>query len=420
MSRHLVLFEDHRWAALRPLTDVLPVPALAFGASQLAVRWRRAITGELLAIEARAHALAAWHGGPVSQAARPSASDEVVALNAAALPGPWLARALEGAASALWTRGGRIAGARLSFQQVEAGLGRGGGFEGHLRELGLPEQAVEATLFEWPWNFVEWNGAALAGDLAGLEPGVLGVLHPLAAVLEPSRVRVERGARVDPYAVLDARGGPILLGEGAVVLAHTVVSGPCAVGPGTELLGGFVGNSTFGPECRVAGEVDACIWQGWANKRHHGFVGHSVIGEWVNLGALTTTSDLKNNYGAVRVWADGREVDSGIAKIGSFLGAHVKTGIGSLLPTGASIGTGSNLFGGGRFAPGHLPAFAWWDGERIVEHRLDRFLETARVAMSRRGRALGPADEAALRVLHEATRFERARGGAPHRAGAGA
>jgi hypothetical protein len=135
-----------------------------------------------------------------------------------------------------------------------------------------------------------------------------------------------------------------------------------------------------------------------------------VIGEWSNLGALTTTSDLKNNYGPVRVWVNGREVDSGNPKVGSLIGGHVKTGIGSLLPTGASIGTGSNLFGGGRFAPKRVPAFTWWDGERSIEHQLEPFLATARIATSRRSLSLSAEEEAALRALHQATSAERAAG----------
>jgi hypothetical protein len=132
-----------------------------------------------------------------------------------------------------------------------------------------------------------------------------------------------------------------------------------------------------------------------------------VIGEWVNLGALTTTSDLKNNYGPVRVWVDGREVDSELSKIGSVIGAHVKTGIGTLLPTGCSIGVGSNVFGGGRFAPKHLPAFSWWDGDKLDEHRLPAFVKTARTAMGRRGCSLGAATEAMLGRLFAATAVER-------------
>jgi UDP-N-acetylglucosamine diphosphorylase/glucosamine-1-phosphate N-acetyltransferase len=207
--------------------------------------------------------------------------------------------------------------------------------------------------------------------------------------------------------VLDAGAGPIRVARGARIEPHTHVRGPCVIGPGTQLLGGVVSGTTFGPECRVAGEVEASLWQGYANKRHHGFVGHSVIGEWVNLGALTTTSDLKNNYGNVRVWVDGHGVDSGSPKVGAFLGAHVKTGIGSLLPTGASVGTAANLFGGGQFAPKAVPTFAWWDGVAMREHELERCVATARVAMGRRERVLGSDLEAALRALHGATAGER-------------
>jgi len=154
------------------------------------------------------------------------------------------------------------------------------------------------------------------------------------------------------------------------------------------------------------------VWQGFANKRHHGFVGHSAIGEWVNLGALTTTSDLKNNYGSVRVWVDGREVDSRSAKVGAVIGAHAKTGIGTLLPTGAVVGVGANLFGGGAFAPKNVPAFGWWDGERMAEHRLAEFLATAKTAMSRRGRTPEPAEARLLERVFAATAKERS-GGAP-------
>ena len=411
MSRALVIVEDARWRDLRPLTDLLPVPALAFGASTLWERWRRAAGVPLLAIEARAAAMRAWHGAPRPDATRLSAHDPVLVVNAAALPGPWLEAAAAGPPALLVARG-RFVGARLDHETLAPGLGRGAEFERHLLGLKLPAVEVDARRIERPWHFVEWNAAAIEEDLGARAGPIAGERHPLAAVLQPERVSIEAGARIDPFAVLDARNGPIRIGARAVVASHTVVTGPCVVGAGTQLLGGSVGRSTIGPECRIAGEVEECVWQGYANKRHHGFVGHSVIGEWVNLGALTTTSDLKNNYGEVRVWVDGREESSGVSKIGSFVGAHAKTGIGTLLPTGASIGVGANLFGGGRFAPKQVPAFAWWDGQRLDEHRLEPFLATARIAMSRRGRELGPADEEVLRALFAATAEERAPGAA--------
>jgi len=409
VTQRLVLFEDGRYGDLGPLTDVLPVHALAFGDGDLAARWRRSVPeARLLALEGRTVALAAWREAPEIEDGKPRPEDDVLALNVAAVPGPWLAAALQGNGRALWTSGERLVGARLPYRELAGALGRGITLDSWLRDLDLPSAAIEARVIRWPWEIVEWSPEALAADLEALRPEAAGEVHALAALYEPTRISIGAGARVDAYAVLDARSGPIRLAPRAVVLSHTVVSGPCLVGEGTQLLGGAIGRSTLGPECRIAGEVDSSVWQGFANKRHHGFVGHSIVGEWANLGALTTTSDLKNTYGSVRVWAGGREMDTGYHKVGAFVGAHVKTGIGTLLPTGASIGTGSNLFGGGRFAPKRVAAFTWWDGERAVEHRLERFLDTARIAMSRRERPLDPADQAALVALFEATRGERA------------
>jgi len=408
MTRRLILFEDSRWSDLAPLTDILPVHALVFGASHLAARWIEAVPeARPTAMVGRRVALEAWRETPSLDGSRPESRDDTLIVNVAAVPGPWLGAVLEGDTSTLWSAAGRVVCARTSFAATAPGIARGESFESFLRGLELSEASLDARVIRWPWELLEWSPEALAADLAALRPQAAGEVHPLAAIYERERISIGMGARVDALAVLDARSGPIHIGARARVLPHTVVSGPCVVGDGTELLGGSIGRSTFGPQCRIAGEVDSSLWQGWANKRHHGFVGHSVIGEWVNLGALTTTSDLKNTYGRVRVWVGGREVDTGFHKVGSFIGPHVKTGIGTLLPTGASIGAASNLFGGGRFAPKHLPPFSWWDGERVVEHRLDRFLETARIAMSRRGRPLDPADQAALEALHASTRNQR-------------
>jgi UDP-N-acetylglucosamine diphosphorylase/glucosamine-1-phosphate N-acetyltransferase len=404
----LILYEDRLWRSLRPLTDLLPVPALAFGASTLAERWRDQVGAKWLVVEARALPLRAWHAAPAAAGSRPAAADEVLVANAAALPGPWLEAARAQRSPALWLGEGRVAGARLPFSMIEPGVGRGEDFEAFLLGLGLPGLPVDAQFIQWPWNFIEWNANAIVADRASVAGALRGAVDPRAVLLEPSRIVVEEGARVDALAVLDARGGPVWIRRNAVVLAQTVVYGPVVVGEGTQLLGGFIGRSTIGPECRIAGEVDECVWQGYGNKRHHGFVGHSVIGEWANLGALTTTSDLKNNYGPVRVWVDGRDVDSGLPKVGAFVGAAVKTGIGTLLPTGASVGTGSNLVGGGRYAPKHVAPFAWWDGERTVDYQLDKFLDTARIAMGRRARTLSPQDEANLRACFDATARERA------------
>ncbi len=410
-----MLYEDRHWRSLRPLTDLLPVPALAFGASDLARRWLACAGVPLFAIEARAQAMSGWHAPPTVDSRALGGDDEVLVVNAAALPGPWYHDAVAGRAPALWVGDGRIAGARLPLSLLRGGIGRGEDFETVLLGLGLPALGVAAEFITWPWELMARNADAITADLAGQKGAVRGSVHRLACLETPERIVVEEGAVVGPFAVIDAGSGPIHVAAGARIEAHTVVRGPCVLGAGTQLLGGVIGGSTFGPECRIAGEVEGCVWQGYGNKRHHGFVGHSVFGEWVNLGALTTTSDLKNNYGNVRAWVDGHEIETGSSKVGAFVGAHVKTGIGSLLATGASVGTAANLFGGGRFAPKQVPAFAWWDGDTLGEHELERCVATARVVLSRRSRHLTPEGERALRALHAASAGERRAGAAAGR-----
>jgi UDP-N-acetylglucosamine diphosphorylase/glucosamine-1-phosphate N-acetyltransferase len=407
MTRRLLLYEDAKWRGLRPLTDLTPVPALVFGAARIAERWLRATKLPLLAIEGRPGVLAAWGDAPPVAAGTPDPHDEVLVINAAAVPGPWLDAVLEGREPALFVDEERIAGARLPLAMVQPGFGRGEAFEETLTRAGLPHVAVDALFLTHPWDLIEANADAIGDDLATLHAEVRGEVHRLTALEGSDRIRIEAGAVLEAFVTLDARGGPIWIGPGVRVASHTHVEGPCVIGAETQLLGGVVVRSSIGPQCRIAGEVEESVWQGYANKRHHGFVGHSAIGEWVNLGALTTTSDLKNNYGTIRVFVDGAEIDSGRPKIGALIGAHAKTGIGTLLPTGASVGVGANLFGGGRFAPKHVPSFGWWDGERMAEHDRDRFLATARTVMGRRGRAMLPADAALLHSLFEHTASER-------------
>ena len=140
--------------------------------------------------------------------------------------------------------------------------------------------------------------------------------------------------------VIDAEHGPVYIDEGAEIHPFTRIEGPCYVGKKSILLGAKCreGNS-IGPMCRVGGEVEESIIHGYSNKYHDGFLGHAYVGEWVNLGALTTNSDLKNDYSSVSVMLDGHTpIDTGSTKVGSLIGDHTKTSIGTLLNTGAYVG----------------------------------------------------------------------------------
>ncbi|MBK7366738.1 MAG: hypothetical protein IPJ04_02220 [Candidatus Eisenbacteria bacterium] len=245
--RRLVLYEDRHWRTLRPMTDLLPVPALTFGASDLARRWMRAAGVPLFAIEARAYALACWHHAPVPDTSAVDPSTEALVVNAAAMPGPWFAAALEGRSPALWMGEGRIAGALVPLALLRNAIGKGEAFEQMLLGMGLPTMAVDAPFLNYPWQMLEWNADAIHSDLADAKPGNHGDVHALACLIAPERITIARGAKVGPYAVLDASAGPIYVAHGASIAPHTAVTGPCVIGGGTQLLGGFVSGTTFGP-----------------------------------------------------------------------------------------------------------------------------------------------------------------------------
>jgi len=234
----------------------------------------------------------------------------------------------------------------------------------------------------------------LGADCADLQAAPRGGVPEGSVVLgDPARV-VVRGAAVEPGVVFDVRQGAVVLEAGAEVRHGTRLEGPVYVGPGTKVLGGFIRGSSFGPECRVHGEIAASVFQGYANKSHDGFVGHSVVGQWVNLGAGTTTSNLKNTYGPVRLDVAGGRIETGRLNLGTLFGDHAKTAIGSMLATGTVVGAGANVFGPAG-PPKYVPPFTWGSGgERVSE---DGFLRVAERVMSRRSVELSAERLASLR-----------------------
>jgi UDP-N-acetylglucosamine diphosphorylase/glucosamine-1-phosphate N-acetyltransferase len=399
----LLLYEDTAWQHLWPLSATRPVYDIRVGAFRMWEKQRRAFEPERWAVSAGTGREAitrafADRNGVADSAIETAAGGEVLWWNGAAFP-----------PRALPVLTGETAGLRL--------LGSGGRVVGLLHRAGtvtpaearrlldgntaLPggwgEEQLEIECLSAPWDLLRQLHTELDRDLDVRLHDVARSARFAGVHIEGSGFATAHGVHIDPGVVIDTRPGPVFLHEDVRIEALTHVVGPAYIGPRSQLLGGRISTVAMGPECRVGGEVDTVLFQGYGNKRHQGFLGHAVIGEWVNLGAMTTNSDLKNNYGSVRVWIDGRTVDTGEQKIGCFLGDHVKTGIGTLLTTGAVVGPGSNLFGGGVFTPRYLPGWSWWNGDATISHQWDKFLETARTALSRRGEVLGDAQFAALR-----------------------
>jgi len=276
----------------------------------------------------------------------------------------------------------------------------------------LAPRTVDLPLWGYLWDLILASPQQIAVDFkTASRNGIEG------AVEQPNAIRgnlkdvyIAPGAHIHPMVVLDAEHGPIYLDEDVEVHPFTRIEGPCYVGKKSILLGAKCreGNS-IGPMCRIGGEIEESIIQGYSNKYHDGFLGHAYVGQWVNLGALTTNSDLKNDYGAVDVILDGRTpVSTGSVKVGALIGDHTKTSIGTLLNTGAYVGGMSLIMATGKPLPKYIPEFCWLlEGAVTKGFGKGKLYETAQAAMSRRKMLWTEADLAMWDAIFQLTAPQR-------------
>ncbi|MBN1911382.1 MAG: hypothetical protein JW818_16685 [Pirellulales bacterium] len=270
----------------------------------------------------------------------------------------------------------------------------------------------DVPTWEYTWELVLENPGQLTKDFATAgRTGIEGTIEEPSAIRgSKGDVYIAPGVHIHPMVVLDAEHGPIYLDEGVEVHPFTRIEGPCYVGPKSILLGAKCREGmSIGPVCRIGGEVEESIIQGYSNKYHDGFLGHAYVGEWVNLGALTTNSDLKNDYSSVSVVLDGkRPIDTGSTKVGSLIGDHTKTSIGVLFNTGAYVGAMALIAATGKPLPKFIPSFAWFiEGVVTKGFGKRKLYETAAKAMPRRGCQWTEAEQAMwdeIYTMTEATR----------------
>jgi len=278
----------------------------------------------------------------------------------------------------------------------------------------LPVADIKLLTWNYIWDLILANPAQLTDDFrtagrSGID-GEAQVEDPIAIRGNRSNIYIGRGVKIHPMVVLDAEHGPIYIDVGAEIHPFTRIEGPCYIGRQTILLGAKCreGNS-IGPMCRIGGEVEESIIQGYSNKYHDGFLGHAYVGQWVNLGALTANSDLKNDYSEVKITLDGRtQLPTGSTKVGALIGDHTKTSVGTLLNTGTCVGAMALLVTSGKLLPKFIPSFTWHLHDAITCGTGKAPLyATARTAMGRRKCQWTEADEALWDAVYDITAAER-------------
>jgi len=397
----LVLFDDDQARLWEPFALTRPAGELRFGAWRLVERAARVLglpclgylTGDHLAdfVEPGGYPVVQPHDLPDRDLL--FLCSRAILDDGQALPPP--------EPGTLYLVEGRPAGICLP-----AGQRPSEAFLAGLEEPAGARRRVEARgrLLEWVWELIGDTPDQLVRDLEEIGP-TTDSLPDGVHWIGTAPLALGRDVDIEPGVLFDTREGPILLGDGVEVRANTRLAGPAAVGDNSRLLGGSFEAVSAGPYSYLHGEVTETVVLGYTNKAHDGYLGHAYLGRWVNLGAFTTNSDLKNNYRPIKLWTPLGVRDTGTIKLGCLLGDHAKTGIGTLLTTGTVVGAGANIFGSA-MPPRYVPPFSWGEGDRLQEYRLADFLETAGTVMARRGVEL---DERGRRYLERCWR--RGRGG---------
>ena len=417
MVRHICIFEDSQHIQFLPLVYFRPVYDLRCGIFQLKekILLRAPKTG--ITLQCRSYLAGSVQRDNPGVFVNEIPSDECLFINGRIIASQKLIKKIFSAApkDTVYIHDSQVVAAFVhgeNLKKLRARLSAPLSFSDF---SGIASEDIDAELVSFPWDLVQKNSGQLAEDFtfmekrSGSKKRIRGKLAPGTFLSGKKRIIIEQGSLLQPGCVLNADRGPIYIGKGVQVYPQTIIFGPAAILQNSILKAGakIYENTTVGPVCKVGGEIEGSIIQGYSNKQHSGFLGHSYIGSWVNLGAGTNTSDLKNNYSTVKIALAGRQVDTGLQFVGLTMGDHSKTALGSKFNTGTVVGVCCNIFGSA-FPKKYVPSFSWGGaGEGTAVYGIEKAIAAAKKAMERRGIELSSIDEKIFRVVYEATMQER-------------
>lgn len=396
---NVILFDSDARHNFLPLVATRPMGELTIGAMTLRARWERFL-----------HASASYITQDYLQPKYPiHIASENLVINAGFLATPTLCErvvTLDISEALLWE--GELVAARLNEDQFE-----------HLLEDEAVEslkviegsEQLELVPLKHLWQLTRFNGRALQQDFEMLSQGRRSeALSPSNRLIGPiQNLFLEEGVKME-CCILNLTTGPIYIGKNAEVMEGSTLRGPIAIGEDAIVKMGakIYGPTTIGPGCRAGGEITRSILSANSNKGHEGYLGDSVLGEWCNLGADTNNSNLKNNYGEVRLWNYEQErfEYTGEQFCGLFMGDHSKCSINTMFNTGTVVGVCANIFGAG-FPRNFVPDFSWGGADSSYRtHRLEEAFATAEAVLTRRGKPFTDLDKEILtHIFQETAKF---------------
>ena len=384
--KRLYLYDDAKAREFEPFALTRPVSELRAGAELIRLRWERVAGTKAYGFIGAPHLI--WFD---ELDAPPAVQNESTIPAGSVVVNSRCVVSLDGILDE--TSAAFACDERLCAVRVRKSIDMRSLADGSASLEDLVEPDVTATVISGRWLDEVWDligdlGAQLSDDIPIMGGLLSGAVIEKAMIIGKHPIYCETGVGIEPFVVFDANDGPILIRRGATIASFSRIVGPCYIGEDSQVIGDAIRACSIGDVCKVRGEISQTVMLGHSNKGHTGFVGSSYIGRWVNLGAGTTTSNLKNTYGSVQLWTPTGTRNTGLQFLGSLIGDHAKTGIGSMLTTGCVIGAGANIYGS-EASPKYIPPFAWGNAEPYDRFESDKFVEVAERMMARRHVTLG-------------------------------
>lgn len=388
-----ILFDDHSWQNLLPLTFTKPVSEIRIGILKISEKWEKYLN---TAVSNQTQSF-------LNSKYKCNLESDNIFINGKICPTVALVN-------------------QITELKINTGIKCGGTLVAYRSNTGTPLNINEAIINaqEIPsdyiavdnvWDIFSKNGEAIKQDFELLTKDKISLPLSKTNIIigDVKNIFLEEGAIVEA-AILNTKSGPIYISKDAEIMEGSVVRGPFALGKHSALkLGSKIyGPTTIGPHCKVGGEVNNSVIFGFSNKAHDGFLGNSVVGEWCNLGADTNNSNLKNNYGNVKLfnYVQNKMIDTGLQFCGLIMGDHSKCGINTMFNTGTVVGVGANIFGGG-FPATHIASFSWGGADSIEEYKFDKMIETANRVYARRDLKISKEEFQILETIFKQTKIFR-------------
>ncbi len=399
---HLILFDDHTWHQLLPLSFTKSIADLRIGIFTIRQKWEYYFQQESGTLTLN-HLTGLYPHKNLGK-------DNLI-INSSILPNPELVRQIQHLeAEEVLVDGDIVIALRHQSKHPPLIHKASGEWVPLIDDYRVVKVEHPYIRVQAPWDFFRLNQAAIEADFEIVRATKQAAPLPASShFVGKDNVFIEEGASINP-SFFDASEGLIYIAKGSTVMGGALVSKSLALCEHAKLkLGAKIyGATTLGPHVKVGGELSNTVIMGYSNKSHDGYLGNSVLGEWCNLGADTNCSNLKNNYGMIKAWSYHTEKmePTGLQFCGLIMGDHSKCGINTMFNTGTIVGVCANIFGAG-FPPKMIPSFAWGGADGFTTYSLNKAIETAKIVYGRRNKTLGKAEQDTLKAVYEMTQVYR-------------